>query len=60
MNLQNLLPFLGPLLRKSSEAYRNLSVIKSLRQSENLQVCVYLCIEVKLGPCAEMTLHNIM
>ncbi|XP_065625536.1 vacuolar sorting protein 39-like [Quercus suber] len=36
--LQNLLPFLGPLLRKSSEAYRNLSVIKSLRQSENLQV----------------------
>ncbi|CAL1399773.1 unnamed protein product [Linum trigynum] len=37
-NLQNLLPFLGPLLRKSSEANRNLSVIKSLRQSENLQV----------------------
>lgn len=36
--LQNLLPFMGPLLRKSSEAYRNLSVIKSLRQSENLQV----------------------
>ncbi|KAF3439338.1 hypothetical protein FNV43_RR17615 [Rhamnella rubrinervis] len=36
--LQNLLPFLGPLLRKSSEAYRNYSVIKSLRQSENLQV----------------------
>ncbi|KAF3966327.1 hypothetical protein CMV_009571 [Castanea mollissima] len=36
--LQNLLPFLGPLLRKSSEAYRNLSVIKSLRQSESLQV----------------------
>ncbi|KAH8503560.1 hypothetical protein H0E87_014735 [Populus deltoides] len=36
--LQNLLPFLGPLLKKSSEAYRNLSVIKSLRQSENLQV----------------------
>ncbi|OAY57391.1 vacuolar sorting protein 39 isoform X1 [Manihot esculenta] len=36
--LQNLLPFLGPLMRKSSEAYRNLSVIKSLRQSENLQV----------------------
>ncbi|KAJ0039961.1 hypothetical protein Pint_28286 [Pistacia integerrima] len=35
--LQNLLPFLGPLLRKSSEAYRNFSVIKSLRQSENLQ-----------------------
>ncbi|KAK4778126.1 hypothetical protein SAY87_018313 [Trapa incisa] len=36
--LQNLLPFLGPLVRKSSEAYRNYSVIKSLRQSENLQV----------------------
>ncbi|XP_010548331.1 PREDICTED: vam6/Vps39-like protein [Tarenaya hassleriana] len=36
--LQNLLPFLGPLLRKSSEAHRNFSVIKSLRQSENLQV----------------------
>lgn len=36
--LQNLLPFLGPLLRKSSEAYRNLSVIKRLRESENLQV----------------------
>ncbi|XP_041009094.1 vacuolar sorting protein 39 isoform X2 [Juglans microcarpa x Juglans regia] len=36
--LQNLLPFLGPLLRKSSEAYRNLSVIKSLRHTENLQV----------------------
>ncbi|XP_047313563.1 vacuolar sorting protein 39-like [Impatiens glandulifera] len=36
--LQNLLPFLGPLLRKSSEAYRNFSVIKNLRGSENLQV----------------------
>ncbi|KAL5557285.1 hypothetical protein UlMin_039521 [Ulmus minor] len=36
--LQNLLPFLGPLLKKSSEACRNFSVIKSLRQSENLQV----------------------
>ncbi|OWM66372.1 hypothetical protein CDL15_Pgr013589 [Punica granatum] len=36
--LQNLLPFLGPLVRKSREAYRNYSVIKSLRQSENLQV----------------------
>ncbi|KAL1349333.1 vacuolar sorting protein 39 isoform X2 [Arachis hypogaea] len=36
--LQNLLPFLGPLLRKSSEVYRNCSVIKRLRQSENLQV----------------------
>ncbi|KAH7566413.1 hypothetical protein JRO89_XS08G0155300 [Xanthoceras sorbifolium] len=37
-HVQNLIPFLGPLLRKSSEAYRNFSVIKSLRQSENLQV----------------------
>ncbi|KAK7307536.1 hypothetical protein VNO77_40698 [Canavalia gladiata] len=36
--LQDLLSFLGPLLRKSSETYRNCSVIKSLRQSENLQV----------------------
>ncbi|XP_010263662.1 PREDICTED: vam6/Vps39-like protein [Nelumbo nucifera] len=36
--LQNLLPFLGPLLRTTSEAHRNFSVIKSLRQSENLQV----------------------
>ncbi|XP_042020623.1 vacuolar sorting protein 39-like [Salvia splendens] len=36
--LKNLLPFLGPLLRKSSEVYRNFSVIKSLRESENLQV----------------------
>ncbi|GAB4846823.1 Vam6/Vps39-like protein, variant 2 [Ancistrocladus abbreviatus] len=34
--LKNLIPFLGPLLRKSSEAYRNFSVIKRLRQSENL------------------------
>ncbi|KAL0798538.1 hypothetical protein Bca101_053713 [Brassica carinata] len=36
--LQNLLTFLAPLLRNSSEALRNFSVIKSLRQSENLQV----------------------
>lgn len=36
--LQDLQSFLGPLLRKSSEMYRNCSVIKSLRQSENLQV----------------------
>nr|XP_043607613.1 vacuolar sorting protein 39-like [Erigeron canadensis] len=35
--LQNLLPFLGPLLRKTSEAHRNYSVIKRLRESENLQ-----------------------
>lgn len=36
--LQNLLSFLEPLLKKSSEAQRNLSVVKSLRESENLQV----------------------
>ncbi|CAN6469973.1 unnamed protein product [Victoria cruziana] len=36
--LQNLLPFLEPLLRKSSEGRRNYSVVSSLRQSENLQV----------------------
>ncbi|KAL8522506.1 hypothetical protein ACS0TY_012610 [Phlomoides rotata] len=36
--LKNLVPFLGPLLRKSSEGHRNFSVIKSLRESENLQV----------------------
>lgn len=36
--LQNMLPFLGPLVRKSSEMYRNCSVVRSLRQSENLQV----------------------
>ncbi|KAK7294451.1 hypothetical protein RJT34_17340 [Clitoria ternatea] len=36
--LQDLLSFLGPLMRKSSEMHRNCSVIKSLRQSENLQV----------------------
>ncbi|PSS30825.1 Vam6/Vps39-like protein [Actinidia chinensis var. chinensis] len=41
--LQNLLQFLGPLLRKSSEAHRNFSVIKSLRESENLQVKDELC-----------------
>lgn len=35
--LQNLVPFLGPLLRKTSEAHRNFSVIKRLRESENLQ-----------------------
>ncbi|KAF8402378.1 hypothetical protein HHK36_013333 [Tetracentron sinense] len=36
--LQNLLPFLEPLLKKSSEGRRNYSVINSLRYSENLQV----------------------
>ncbi|RWR94170.1 vam6/Vps39-like protein [Cinnamomum micranthum f. kanehirae] len=36
--LQNLLLFLEPLLKKSSEARRNFSVIRSLRHSENLQV----------------------
>lgn len=38
MCVQDLLSFLGPLLRKSSEAHRNFSVIKRLRESENLQV----------------------
>ncbi|KAL9241643.1 hypothetical protein vseg_015730 [Gypsophila vaccaria] len=36
--LKDLLPFLGPLLRKSSEAHRNCAVIRRLRESENLQV----------------------
>ncbi|MQL86964.1 hypothetical protein Taro_019497 [Colocasia esculenta] len=36
--LQNLLPFLEPLLKKSSEGRRNYSVIRNLRYSENLQV----------------------
>lgn len=36
--LKDLLPFLGPLLRKSSEAHRNFAVIRRLRESENLQV----------------------
>ncbi|KAK1433282.1 hypothetical protein QVD17_10192 [Tagetes erecta] len=36
--LQKLYPFLGPLMRKTSELYRNNSVIKSLRQYESLQV----------------------
>ncbi|XP_021714513.1 vam6/Vps39-like protein [Chenopodium quinoa] len=35
---KNLLSFLGPLLRKSSETHRNFAVIKRLRESENLQV----------------------
>lgn len=39
---QNLLQFLEPLLRTSSEGRRNYSVIKSLRYSENLQVCIKL------------------
>ncbi|KAI3715866.1 hypothetical protein L6452_22854 [Arctium lappa] len=29
--------FLGPLLRKTNEAHRNFSVIKRLRESQNLQ-----------------------
>ncbi|PKA52200.1 hypothetical protein AXF42_Ash010096 [Apostasia shenzhenica] len=36
--LQNLRPFLEPLLRQSSESRRNFSVVKNLRYSENLQV----------------------
>lgn len=46
---QNLLPFLGPLLRKSSEASRNFSVINSLRQSENLQVCIGMEVDFGYG-----------
>ncbi|KVH92351.1 Citron-like protein [Cynara cardunculus var. scolymus] len=47
IKLQNLLPFLGPLLRKTSEACRNFSVIKSLRQCESLQVKNELYIQRK-------------
>uniref|UniRef100_A0A7C8Z1A3 CNH domain-containing protein n=1 Tax=Opuntia streptacantha TaxID=393608 RepID=A0A7C8Z1A3_OPUST len=36
--LKDLLPFLGPLLRKSSEGHRNFAVIRRLRESESLQV----------------------
>lgn len=36
--LQRIYSFLEPLVRKSSEARRNLSVIKNLRYSESLQV----------------------
>lgn len=36
--LENLVPFLEPLLKKSSEGHRNFSIIRSLRYSENLQV----------------------
>lgn len=36
--LERLYPFLEPLVRKSSEQRRNLSVIKNLRNSESLQV----------------------
>ncbi|ONK80114.1 uncharacterized protein A4U43_C01F14030 [Asparagus officinalis] len=36
--VQNLIQFLEPLLKKSSEGRRNYSVIKSLRYTENLQV----------------------
>ncbi|XP_009409101.2 vacuolar sorting protein 39 [Musa acuminata AAA Group] len=38
IKLQDLLPFLKPLLRKSTEGSRNYSVIKSLTSNENLQV----------------------
>ncbi|XP_076960702.1 vacuolar sorting protein 39-like isoform X2 [Bidens hawaiensis] len=37
-NLKKLYPFLGPLMRKTSESCRNFAVIKSLRQYESLQV----------------------
>ncbi|KAK1319375.1 hypothetical protein QJS10_CPB04g01941 [Acorus calamus] len=36
--LLNVHPFLAPLLKKSSEGRHNYSIIKGLRQSENLQV----------------------
>ncbi|KAI3669597.1 hypothetical protein L6452_40871 [Arctium lappa] len=48
IKLQKLLPFLGPLLRKTSEACRNFSVIKSLRQCESLQVKDELYIQRKV------------
>ncbi|KAJ8471160.1 hypothetical protein OPV22_025503 [Ensete ventricosum] len=38
IKLQDLLPFLKPLLRKSTEGRRNYSVIKGLTSNENLQV----------------------
>ncbi|XP_010258481.1 PREDICTED: vam6/Vps39-like protein isoform X2 [Nelumbo nucifera] len=38
IKLQDLAPFLEPLLKKSSESHRNFSVINSLRHSQNLQV----------------------
>jgi hypothetical protein len=38
VDLQRLIPFLGPLLRRISEGKRNAAVVKSLRRSENLQV----------------------
>jgi len=40
--LQQLIPFLEPLLRKSSEAHRNAAVIKNLRRTESLQVLLLL------------------
>ncbi|KAF5791362.1 putative transcription factor WD40-like family [Helianthus annuus] len=46
-NLQKLYPFLGPLMRKTSETYRNFAVIKSLRQYESLQVKDQLYIKRK-------------
>ncbi|XP_071711605.1 vacuolar sorting protein 39-like [Rutidosis leptorrhynchoides] len=45
--LQKLYPFLGPLMRKTSETYRNFSVIKSLRQCESLEVKDELYIQRK-------------
>ncbi|KAI3919464.1 hypothetical protein MKW98_030175 [Papaver atlanticum] len=36
--IQNLLTFLEPIVKKSSENHRNFSVIRSLRYNENLQV----------------------
>nr|XP_043618228.1 vacuolar sorting protein 39-like [Erigeron canadensis] len=45
--LQKLYPFLGPLMRRSSESYRNFSVIKKLRECESLQVKDELYIQRK-------------
>ncbi|CAA6660293.1 unnamed protein product [Spirodela intermedia] len=47
--LLNLLPFLEPLLKKSSEGRRNYSIIRNLRYSENLQVKEELLSQQKQG-----------
>ncbi|CAM6117042.1 unnamed protein product [Calypogeia fissa] len=47
--LEKLLPFLEPILRTSSEAFRNSSVIKGLHRSENLQVREELLLHRRRG-----------
>ncbi|XP_078433921.1 vacuolar sorting protein 39 [Wolffia australiana] len=47
--LMNLVPFLEPLLRKSSEGRRNYSIIRNLRYSENLQAKEELLKQQKPG-----------